>query len=99
MLTEVYVRFLDPNMGRLSKVPVPSDKQDIVPIQASHFSAVLWIGRNCSTKNTDLFYHCRNRIPLQLLKLHKISGWIFFALQFVTNLGETNFISMHWQLF
>ena len=31
--TEVYVRFLDPNVGKLSKVPVVSEQQDVVPIQ------------------------------------------------------------------
>ena len=32
--TEVYVQFLDPKVGRLSKVPVVSGQQDVVPIQA-----------------------------------------------------------------
>ena len=37
--TEVYVRFLDPNVGKLSKVPVVSEQQDVVPIQpiSEHF--------------------------------------------------------------
>ena len=30
---EVYVRFLDPNVGRISRVPVSSGEQDIVPIR------------------------------------------------------------------
>ena len=29
---EVYVRFLDPNVGRISRVPVSSGEQDVVPI-------------------------------------------------------------------
>ena len=33
LTTEVYVRFLDPNVGKLSKVPVVSEQQDVVPIQ------------------------------------------------------------------
>ena len=30
---EVYVRFLDPNVGRISKVPLSSGEQDVVPIR------------------------------------------------------------------
>ena len=32
--TEVYVKFLDHNVGWLSKVPVASGKHDVVPIEA-----------------------------------------------------------------
>ena len=30
---EVYVRFLDPNVGRISRVPISSGEQDVVPIR------------------------------------------------------------------
>ena len=30
---EVYARFLDPNVGRISRVPVSSGEQDVVPIR------------------------------------------------------------------
>ena len=30
---EVYVRFLDPNIGRISRVPVSSGEQDVIPIR------------------------------------------------------------------
>ena len=52
--TEVYVKFLDHNVGWLSKVPVVSGKHDVVPVEA--ISVRLSMERKHSpTENTDSF--------------------------------------------
>ena len=58
--TEVYVRFLDPNVGKLSEVPVVLEQQDVVPIQpiSAHFYG----------KEGTLLQ--RTQIPLNLSLIH-----------------------------
>ena len=65
--TEVYVRFLDPNVGKLSKVPVVSEQQDVVPIQP--------ISARFYGKEGTLLQ--RTQIPLILCwaaTIHKVQG-------------------------
>ena len=79
--TEVYVRFLDPNVGKLSKVPVVSEQQDVVPIQPFlHVS----MERKVHSR--------RAQIPLILCwaaTVHKVQGLSLDAA--VMNLGKDVF--------
>ena len=64
---EVYVRFLDPNVGRISRVPVSSGEQDIVPIRP--------ISARFYGKEGTLLQ--RTQIPLILCwaaTVHKVQG-------------------------
>ena len=64
---EVYVRFLDPNVGRISRVPVSSGEQDVVPIRP--------ISARFYGKEGTLLQ--RTQIPLILCwaaTVHKVQG-------------------------
>lgn len=80
----MYVRFLDPNVGRLSKVPVASGQQDVVPIQA--------ISARFYGKEGTLLQ--RTQIPLILCwaaTVHKVQGLSLDAA--VMDLGKDVFES------
>ena len=64
---EVYVRFLDPNVGRISRVPVSSGEQNVVPIRP--------ISARFYGKEGTLLQ--RTQIPLILcwaVTVHKVQG-------------------------
>ena len=64
---EVYVRFLDPNVGRILRVPVSSGEQDVVPIRS--------ISARFYGKEGTLLQ--RTQIPLILCwaaTVHKVQG-------------------------
>ena len=64
---EVYVRFLDPNVGRISRLPVSSGEQDVVPIRP--------ISARSYGKEGTLLQ--RTQIPLILCwaaTVHKVQG-------------------------